>query len=95
MLEIIASIGLLLITWINVSRFYIKRKIGNSLRDVEVDNPLRVPINFSHYLNYFDVKNHEKGEIIIFEFQDKSIKIGEDGKDTILCVDEEKEEVQK
>ena len=89
MLETIATIGLILITWINISRFYMKRKIGNSLRKVEIGKPLRVPIHFSHYLKYFEIKDLEEGEIIVFEFQNKNIKIGADGKETVLYIDDE------
>ena len=97
MLEIIATIVLLLITWINVSRFYIQKKIGKSLTQVDVRKPLRIPIDFSHYLRYFEIKDHNQGEIIVFEFHDKSINIGKDDKDTILYInDEEKiEEINK
>jgi len=91
MLEIIATIVLVLITWINVSRFYIQKKVGKSLTQVEVAKPLRVPVDFTHYLRYFEIKNHTEGEIIIFEFHNKCINIGKDGRDTILYIKEEKE----
>jgi len=97
MWETIAIVLLVLITWINVSRFYIQKKIGKSLTQVDVRKPLRIPIDFSHYLRYFEIKDHNQGEIIVFEFHDKSINIGKDGKDTILYInDEEKiEEINK
>jgi hypothetical protein len=95
MWEIIAIILLILVSWVNISRFYIQKKIGRSLTKVEIGKPLRIPIDFSHYLRYFEIKGHNKGEIIVFEFHDKSINIGKDKRDTILYVEEVKEESRK
>jgi hypothetical protein len=92
MLETIAVVVLVIITWINWSRFYVLKKIRKSLTQVKVGHPVRVYVNFSHYIKYFGIENNNEDEAIIFEYDGKKINITPDGKETILYINEEKEE---
>ncbi len=92
MLETIAVVVLVIITWINWSRFYVQKKIRNSLTQVKVGHPVRVYVNFSHYLRYFEMQTNDEGEAIIFEYDGKKINIAPEGNETILYISEEKDE---
>lgn len=92
MLETIAVVVLVIITWINWSRFYVQKKIRKSLTQVEGGKPVRVYVNFSHYLRYFEIQNSKEDEAIIFEYDGKKINITPDGNETILYINEEKED---
>ena len=89
MLETIAIFFLVLISWINWSRYYVQKHIRKSLRDVGVGKPVRSHIHFKHYARYFKLNNTQEGESLIFEYGDKEIHIGQDGNETLLYIKEE------
>jgi|GEM_PF-3352427 len=102
MLEVIAVFFLIVISWINWSRYYVQKQIRKALSEVTLDNPVRSVVQFPHFLRYFKLKDHEEGEVIIFEYDKKEIHIAQDGKETILYIkealeveEEVKEEIQE
>jgi len=92
MLETIAIFLLVVITWINWSRYYVQKQIRKSLSDVGVGNPVRSHIQFKHFVKYFKIKNTQEGEVLVFEYGDKKIHIGQDGNETVLYIKEETQE---
>jgi len=92
MLESVAIFFLVVITWINWSRYYVKKQIRKSLLEVEVGHPVRSIVKFSHYLNYFKLARDTQNEAIVFEVNGKKITIAPDANGTVLSVKEEPQE---
>jgi len=95
MLETIAVFFLVIISWINWSRYYVQKQIRKSLSEVEVGKPVRSLVQFKHYVRYFKLLKPKEGEVIIFEYLDKEIHIGQDDKETVLYIKENTEEETK
>lgn len=88
MVEIIAIILLVFLTWINVSTFYIRRKISRSLLDVKKGQPIRALVSFHHYLRYLKIKTLDENDVAVYKFDNKTIQIFADGNETVLRVQE-------
>jgi len=91
MVEGLVILGLVIISWFNWSRFYIKKQIRQSLDEVQIGNPVRKAVNFSHYLRYCKLHDSNQGEVIVLEYQGKKINIAPDEAETVLFVEENEE----
>jgi len=93
MFESLAAILLVIITWLNWSRYYVQKQIQKSLNEVAEGKPVRSLVSFSHYLKYFKLPPYiRNNELIIIEYNGKKINIVEDDEETVLYMSEEKED---
>ena len=92
MLETVAIFFLVVISWINWSRYYVKKQIRKSLMEVEVGHPVRSVVKFSHFITYFKLGKNTQNEDIVFEFNGKKVTIAPDKNETVLYIDEETKE---